>query len=170
MSAEEVYPARDSLQEWVFEQVDNLEKSLTDNKIENSKQMAETQTSIQNHVTKTWWELADTLIVRYNDGFFNFGKYFPDRAIPMTVPREWLNMVGYKNDFYRPGEHWIKPAGVEAYTEAENGVLARDDAEGGKSSSWWSVLIGAIVAFFGGIFFERKRHTPESHAGYYQKL
>ena len=171
MSAEEVFPARDALQEWVFAQVDNLEKSMTDNKVENSKRMADTQTSIQHHVTTTWWELADTLIVRYNDGFFNFGKYYPERAIPMMVPKEWLNMVGYKNDFYRPREHWMRPAGDEAYTEAKTQVLSNEEPTVQKSSSsWWGLLIGAAVAFFGGVFFERKRHTHDTHGGYYQKL
>jgi dipeptidase len=172
MSAEEVFPARDALQEWVFEQVDHLEKSLTHDKVENSIKMADTQTGIQHHVTKTWWDLADTLIVRYNDGFFNFGKYYPERAVPILMPKQWLNMVGYKDDFYKPGEHWVKPAGMGAYNEAKTQVLSNSqDTVVLQSSNWWGVLIGVIIAFLGGVWFERKKNQQtDTSNGYYQKL
>ena len=171
MSREEVFPARDALQEWVFDQVEHMEKSLSDNKVGNSVKMADTQTGIQHHVTKTWWDLADTLIVRYNDGFFNFGKYYPDRAVPIMMPKEWLNMVGYKDDFYRPREHWIKPAGLDAYMQAQTQVLNSDqETVVLKSTNWWGVLIGASIAFIGGIWFERRRLRPDVSSGYYQKL
>ena len=178
MSTEEVLPARDTLQEWVFDQVNKLEKNLTKNdKVQNSVKMADVQTHIQAHVTKTWWELADTLIVRYNDGFFNFGKNYPERAVPIMVPSEWLNMVGYKSNFYRPGEHWVKPAGKEAYLEAKTQVLGEDNdiASEQSSSHWIGILIAGAVAFLGGVFFERSKrrrnnYLDDTHAGYYQKL
>jgi len=179
MSMEEVFPARDALQEYVFDRVDILEKNLSENKVDNSIKMAQVQTSIQAHVTKTWWELADTLIVRYNDGFFNFGKYFPNKVMNLPFPTEWLRMVGYQDNFYKPREHWFMPAGEVAKELAKTGVLAQGEphltttaeavvAESG--SSIWTLVLTAFLAFAAGSVYEKKSRKSANDQSSYYKL
>ncbi|MFH1868155.1 MAG: C69 family dipeptidase [Candidatus Omnitrophota bacterium] len=44
-----------------------------------------------NAVVKEWWDLADMLIVKYNDGYINI----PDIAQEVGYPEEWLKKAGY---------------------------------------------------------------------------
>ncbi len=173
MSIEEVYPARDALQEWVFIQAEHAEKSLGEDPVANAKLLAKAQTAIQKHVTKTWWELADTLIVRYNDGFFNFGKYHPDRVVNLPFPTEWLRMAGYNNDFIEPGKHWFTPAGPEARDLAKSQILQAPPSGTTVTTHqlsigmYLSIITAIFAAFVGGAIFGQRKHN---HENVYHKL
>jgi len=172
MSEEEVYPARDNLQNWVFEQVALLENVADSNPSQTADILAIGQSAIQGNVTDAWWKLADTLIVRYNDGFFNFGKYNPCKVVGIHYPLEWLRMVGYSMDFYTPSRHWLAPAGPQAREVANSRALTVDDPELRKhESTHYSVLIlvTALVAFFVGRLSNkwlRTANRSDSLSGY----
>jgi hypothetical protein len=117
--------------------------------------LSEAQTDIQTHVAKVWWELADELVVRYNDGFFNFGKYQPNSAGALPYPSWWLRMIGFDPDFYKPGQHWAKAAGPEAFNAAMNGVSLQPVKDNGHS--WAYMFILAPVFFLWGFSQGRKR-------------
>jgi len=84
MSSHYVFPKVQELQT----QLDsNLREAVT--KVEHMPEqkavsdfLANFQTEAQQHVTKEWWNLADMLIVRYNDQYFNFGPDSPWRPLP----------------------------------------------------------------------------------------
>ena len=182
MSAEIVYPARDELQAWVLEEVEQAlgsgggfrrktearndkteigvtEKESLIGKLESyatsaiqrllngrsltssEEQLPSTmflqslQIRIQKEVTKQWNELADLLIVRYNDGFFNFAPDSPEvQGIPL--PTWWLRMIGFSRDFVYPGNHWARPAGRDAKLGAQDKV-GKDPLR--------TLLIGALL-------------------------
>ena len=124
MSAEMVHPLRNELQQWVLDETDKLEVSANaGNAGAISVALGEGQTRIQETVVKRWWQLADDLIVRYNDGFFNFGRYRPNEIGPLPIPTAWLRLIGFDNSFSRPGEHWMQPAGSDFYNAAQVGPL-----------------------------------------------
>lgn len=153
MSQEEVYPARDSLQNWVFDQIELLEQKADSSSSDLPGVLALGQAVIQENVTATWWNLADTLIVRYNDGYFNFGKYNPSKVVGIHYPLEWLRMVGYSADFYTPSRHWLSPAGPEAREVANTRVLSADDPQlhpRYSNPSFTLILVSACVAFILG--------------------
>ena len=83
---------------------------------------------------KRRWELADTLIVRYNDGFFNFRPYRPKHVGELPVPTAWLSLIGFNWSFKRPGDHWILPAGKTALHAAERGELLGEFRDGSDSA------------------------------------
>jgi hypothetical protein len=139
--------------------------------------MAQVQTSIQAHVTKTWWQLADTLIVRYNDGFYNFGKYFPDKVMVLPFPTEWLRMVGYQDNFYKPGQHWLMPAGPEARDLAKVGVLKSPGIDTSSpaavtpNTSMLTIMLTGFIAFACGAAFQKFRNPrSDDLSSSYHKL
>jgi len=60
------------------------------------------QTQTQRRVVEQWWSLAEMLVVRYNDGFFNFGPLAPKAVTPIGYPAFWLEMIGYSQESYYP--------------------------------------------------------------------
>lgn len=167
MSVEEVYPARDKLQNWVFEQMDRIESELQQCPNQNGSVLSETQSAIQRQVTRTWWDLADTLIVRYNDGFYNFGKYHPEKVVGIPYPLEWLRMVGYSMDFYSPARHWFAPAGQTARNVANSRSLTPGDAiDGLMSVSVLELSVTVLVALAAGLWIGsyKERRKINSYA------
>merc|ERR1719343_1184410 len=72
--------------------------------------LANAQTSIQRHVTETWWALASKLVVRYNDHNFNFPEWAPTTVGSVGYPAWWLDMIGFSNDNWR--QTWVQPASL----------------------------------------------------------
>merc|ERR1719409_2149912 len=70
--------------------------------------LGEAQTTIQRGVANRWWELAEMLVVRYNDYCFNFPPHAPTTQSTIGYPAFWLEMIGYNQDFYKP--KWLQPA------------------------------------------------------------
>lgn len=52
-----------------------------------------------NEIVKAWWELADTLIAKYSDGFINPKPSKPQNpaAIGIGYSSDWLKLTDYKN-------------------------------------------------------------------------
>eukprot|EP00927_Polykrikos_kofoidii_P045121 TRINITY_DN38_c0_g1_i1.p1 TRINITY_DN38_c0_g1~~TRINITY_DN38_c0_g1_i1.p1 ORF type:complete len:715 (-),score=72.72 TRINITY_DN38_c0_g1_i1:158-2215(-) len=74
------------------------------------KILGEAQFRTQRRVTEQWWALAEMLVVRYNDGFFNFGDAKQVKVDSIGYPAFWLEMVGYNQESYRPT--WMKPTSM----------------------------------------------------------
>jgi dipeptidase len=179
MSMEEVYPARDELQKWVFNEMHIIENNADIQPSRAGEFLSRGQKMIQDHVTKQWWELADTLIVRYNDGSYNFGKYHPDKVLGIQYPLEWLRMVGYSSDFYAPARHWLAPAGMEARMVANSQSLTTEWKPVNEASSLrhlFSLVLATVlslpIGFLLGVRVERrKRQLDESYqSNAYHKL
>jgi hypothetical protein len=60
------------------------------------------QTHTQRRVVERWWSLAEMLVVRYNDGFFNFGPWMPQEVGTIGYPAFWLEMIGYSQQSFYP--------------------------------------------------------------------
>jgi hypothetical protein len=56
----------------------------------------------QSDVVKAWWNLSDTLIVRYNDGFFNFAPETPTKCVSTGYPAAYLKDIGFSDAFVFP--------------------------------------------------------------------
>jgi dipeptidase len=169
MSQEEVYPARDELQRWVFDQVDEIEANADSQPSKVSEILALGQAHVQGHVTDVWWKLADMLIARYNDGFLNFGRFHPDKVVGIQYPLEWLRMVGYSMDFYTPSRHWLAPAGSEAREIANSRSLVPGEGihqSDNGASRLGSIAFTAVIAFIAGRWFstwQRKKAAAPLH-------
>lgn len=101
MSEQYVYPKVQRLQREVYhetqEAIDHAESSLD---------LAERASQIQRKVTEEWWRLAEQMVVRYNDHFYNFPESDPTNVGSIGYPAFWLEMIGYDQEFYRP--HWFQ--------------------------------------------------------------
>eukprot|EP00927_Polykrikos_kofoidii_P004031 TRINITY_DN11602_c0_g1_i1.p1 TRINITY_DN11602_c0_g1~~TRINITY_DN11602_c0_g1_i1.p1 ORF type:complete len:649 (-),score=88.15 TRINITY_DN11602_c0_g1_i1:275-2179(-) len=71
------------------------------------KVLGEAQAHLHRRVTEQWWKLAEMLVVRYNDGFFNFADDKQSTVEKIGYPAFWLEMVGFNQEAYRPT--WMKP-------------------------------------------------------------
>ena len=166
MSAEYVFPARDSLQAMVIDSVAKMEKDLAnnDNQTDVSIKLGELQTSLQNAVVASWWGLSDLLIVRYNDGYFNFPEWAPNSVKIIEIPLWFMDLIGFNDSFLRPVFHWFVPfTGTrdEAIEFARaNGPLSQTTYLGGMTASsvLLALLVTGIAMFAAGIVFAGKRH------------
>jgi dipeptidase len=174
MSLEEVYPARDELQGWVFDQIQLVEKSCDGDSSNLPAILAAGQTRIQQNVTEVWWRLSDSLIVHYNDGFCNFCRHNPSRVVGIQYPLEWLRMVGYSMDFYTPSRHWLAPAGPEAREIANSRVLIPSDMVSNKpdpgSWTWTGIFLSSVLAFVAGHLFGSRAKNNELSSGGYSRI
>merc|ERR1712086_399512 len=59
-------------------------------------------TAHANSVISAWWELADDLMMKYADGFFQEGESLGE---PLGYDTWWLKAVGYENGPPPIGEH-----------------------------------------------------------------
>lgn len=109
MSETYVYPAVHRTQQRVLQEVGDAVKQAGSCKGD-AKQaasiLANAQQQIQRRVVEQWWEMAEMLIVRYNDQFFNFGENAPQATAAIGYPAFWLQQIGFDQEFYRP--HWLK--------------------------------------------------------------
>ncbi|KAF4678655.1 hypothetical protein FOZ63_006366, partial [Perkinsus olseni] len=168
MSQEMVYPKRDELQRWVLAEAQRVEDEaakLTDPE-EQTRMLNSLQLRVQRRVTEEWWKLADELIVRYNDGYYNFPDGRMDFQGGLPQPDWYMRMIGFSDDFYRPADHYVRPAGKEAYEEAKAGALLSPLVASPSHSFWISLavtLAACIVTFWLGTFFG-KRHAYRSYS------
>ncbi|KAF4660553.1 hypothetical protein FOZ61_003924 [Perkinsus olseni] len=168
MSQEMVYPKRDELQRWVLAEAQRVEDEaakLTDPE-EQTRMLNSLQLRVQRRVTEEWWKLADELIVRYNDGYYNFPDGRMDFQGGLPQPDWYMRMIGFTDDFYRPADHYVRPAGKDAYEEAKAGALLSPLVASPSHSFWISLavtLAACIVTFWLGTFFG-KRHAYRSYS------
>jgi dipeptidase len=187
MSEEYVYPKRDELQREVFERVEKLEKSLSatnESRETVSIVLGNFQTEIQEYVVSSWWNLADMLLVRYNDGYFNFPEWAPNSVKIIDIPSWFMKMIGFSDKFLIPTEHWFVPfqGTKEDAVEfgAKHGALNRDTLIGSSMPSvggvsWVElvvsmVLVGVAMFGFGKRIGEKKVLIEKSNNGYSRLL
>ncbi|KAF4749138.1 hypothetical protein FOZ62_022988, partial [Perkinsus olseni] len=138
---EMVYPKRDELQRWVLAEAQRVEDEaakLTDPE-EQARMLNGLQLRVQRRVTEEWWKLADELIVRYNDGYYNFPDGRMDFQGGLPQPDWYMRMIGFSDDFYRPTDHYVRPAGKDAYEEAKAGALLSPLVASTSHSFWISL-------------------------------
>mmetsp|Transcript_3937 Transcript_3937/g.7213 ORF Transcript_3937/g.7213 Transcript_3937/m.7213 type:complete len:625 (-) Transcript_3937:43-1917(-) len=89
MSIEIVYPA---VQEW-----QDVMKAA------HAVGTTEAATKAQNDVVAHWWKMFELLIVRYNDGTYNFYPGYPKDKPHATIgyPEEYLKDIGYDKSFFK---------------------------------------------------------------------
>lgn len=113
MSLEYVYPLRDELQKIVMKTVQDTEMTVFENKVisplkshdnddDDEHVLADVQTKLQELVVSKWWELADLLVMRYNDGYYNFPEWAPRSVKLIDFPIEYLREIGFNDDFIKP--------------------------------------------------------------------
>lgn len=176
MSQEMVLPQRAALQRWVLQRALEAEREAAQappNGVGSGAAAAppsvlgRVQTDIQEHVAKEWWKLADELIVRYNDGYYNFNdgkRRGVGKSLPLPQPAWFLKMIGFSQDFYRPTEHWVQPALKEAYVQATDGLssaalVVPPLATSALASAPASLLLlglGLALGAFAGQRYERR--------------
>lgn len=88
MSTTYVYPA---VSEW---QSRLIAVASTDSE---AKIIAETDRLID-----FWWKMADMLIVRYNDGYFNYPESSPNKVFYTGYPADFLRGIGFNDGFVYP--------------------------------------------------------------------
>eukprot|EP00929_Paragymnodinium_shiwhaense_P057516 TRINITY_DN2879_c0_g1_i4.p1 TRINITY_DN2879_c0_g1~~TRINITY_DN2879_c0_g1_i4.p1 ORF type:complete len:690 (-),score=152.97 TRINITY_DN2879_c0_g1_i4:192-2261(-) len=112
MSEGYVYPLVQEVQGKVMKDTeDAVSKSLSADAAgakESAGVLAEAQTTIQRQVVTRWWDLANMLVVRYNDYAYNFPEHAPTTQATIGYPAFWLEMIGYNQEFYKP--KWVQPA------------------------------------------------------------
>ncbi|CAE7429047.1 CYP38, partial [Symbiodinium sp. KB8] len=103
MSEQYVYTAVQSTQLRVVEETEEaLRKSDKMHAKSAAKHLADFQSKLQRNITEEWWALADTLVVRYNDMFYNYPPETPHQVSDIGYPAFWLEMIGFNQEFYRP--------------------------------------------------------------------
>jgi dipeptidase len=187
MSLEYVYPKRDELQAMVIAEVEKIEHDLASNKnqTEVSVVLGETQTDLQEQVVSSWWNLADMLVMRYNDGYFNFPEWAPNSVKIIDIPVWFLQAMGFGDDFIRPTMHHFVPFFGKLQEAldwtSKNGFVTASSVLGttdGKSSvnvsSLFFTLILVAAAFFvgsrRGAKMERAALKKISENGEYQRI
>lgn len=117
MAENDVYPKQDELQSMLDLEYQKLWQRTTDLQ---QVDLNEWQQHLQKRVVESWWQLADYLVVKYNDGFLND----PSGKIGGVYgyPRAWAEQVDFNGD--------IHPIEVERKLVAEKTKLPATFAEG----------------------------------------
>eukprot|EP00397_Hematodinium_sp_SG-2012_P000079 GEMP01000079.1.p2 GENE.GEMP01000079.1~~GEMP01000079.1.p2 ORF type:complete len:662 (+),score=137.81 GEMP01000079.1:7830-9815(+) len=94
-SKENIYPLKEKLES----QIEREHGLLHEKDLEAAARWA---VDTQTHVVDQWWELADTLIVKYNDGFHNDFVNHGQAGMGKNAgyPTWWAKMVGFNNDVH----------------------------------------------------------------------
>jgi dipeptidase len=179
ISQEYVFPKRDALQERVMVQVESVEKKLIGESAV-ADELAMTQTQIQEEVVASWWKLADKLVMRYNDGYFNFPEWAPYSVKIIDIPVWFLKAIGFGNDFIRPTMHHFVPFFGKLQEAldwtAQNGFVTPGSVVGmpqGSSSgigSFVSTVLLVIGAFVAGSMNGAKKERAAMKKGEYQRI
>lgn len=190
ISAEYVYPKRDELQQIVLEEVERVEKKLYNaqaNETEVSVRLGEVQSELQEEVVSSWWNLADMLVMRYNDGYFNFPDWAKNSVKIIDTPIWFLESMGFSDDFIRPTMHhfvpffgkiqeaidWTKNNGFIAASSILNQSGSASGSGSFISTLILTLVLGACVFFLGartGAKRERAAIKKLAEQGEYQRI
>jgi dipeptidase len=180
MSMEYVYPKRDELQDMVIEKVRKAESSLvhSDDPIYVSNTLSQLQTEIQEEVVSSWWSLGDLLVMRYNDGYFNFPEWAPDRVKIVDIPVNYLMEMGFNDDFIRPTLHHFVPfygklEDAIAWGQQYGPITATTQFVNSSQSSIGGILVAIVacaVMFVSGSRFGARRERAMLKKGDYQRI
>jgi dipeptidase len=69
----------------------------------------------------SWWTLADLLVVRYNDGYYNYPESSPEKIFYTGYPAEYLRQIRFDDRFVYP----INACG----DEITNGLVSKDEVK-----------------------------------------
>jgi len=94
MSQQYVYPLRDELQAQLIEHAQHLHKEMRADKANAHQKAADFDSKHQEDVVNKWWDLAGMLVVRYNDGFFNYADAEQPANSNIGYPQFWQDMIG----------------------------------------------------------------------------
>jgi len=163
--------------QYVFPIRDEMEADIEANRLQfeathpTPAAMATWQVDLQDHVVRSWWELADFLVMAYNDN--NFNPKTPGGSI--GYPVEFANMIGFNEDvhpiwvgrveppqgqnanplpsvFDRQNNQWD----MSGPTAVEPQFLAERDRSGVGIGTWVGTMMAcASFAFIAGRRFER---------------
>lgn len=106
MSLEYVFPIRDQMEASIEQRRLEFEASHP-----TPAAMAAWQVDVQDHVVQSWWELADFLVMAYNDN--NFNVKTPGGSI--GYPVEFSNMVGFNQDVHPIFVERVEPPQGQGY-------------------------------------------------------
>lgn len=124
-------------QTYVYPKVQRLQREVADRAARAVSQaktlggaayLAEAQTTLQRQVADEWWQLAAMLVVRYNDGFFNYGEKAPQKVNPIGYPSFWLEMAGFDSTSFYP-TWFTKTIAVPQLLDAPERALAELSAK-----------------------------------------
>jgi hypothetical protein len=139
MSRQYIFPKVQELQNEVLSQVQHGEPNV-DSKAggasETAGLLADLHTKIQEMVATEWWSLADMLVVRYNDQYFNFPPNAPTTAAVIGYPSFYLQMAGFNRRSYYPG--WMRPS------EQPPILLLQEDLELARRSAQMASACDAV--------------------------
>jgi len=88
MSSEYVYPAVTKWQTEMINMGDSGNQTAINEKTD--------------ELISSWWKLADLLIVRYNDGYYNYPESNPEKVFSTGYPAEFLREIGFDDGFVYP--------------------------------------------------------------------
>jgi len=91
MSLQYVFPLRDQLESAI-----ETERLVLEARHPTPAEMGTWQIGMQENVVNQWWDLADFLIMAYNDN--NFNAHTPGASI--GYPVEFMNMIGFNQDVH----------------------------------------------------------------------
>ncbi|GBG31226.1 Dipeptidase A [Hondaea fermentalgiana] len=104
----------------------------------------------QEDLVSAWWGLFDLLIVRYNDGTFN---YFPGHspknpAQRYGYPAAWLRDIGLDSTFWK----------AHSVQDIVHGACSHDHPDKGRGFPVTVFVITAIVCVAAGVLIGRRSH------------
>jgi len=94
MMQKHVGPTLAEEQKRIIEGVEALEANWP----EDSHVVSEKQKQMQEQLLKSWWTLADDLVVHFSDGVYTRKN---TTKAPLGYPAWWLQMIGFNNEFYK---------------------------------------------------------------------
>mmetsp|Transcript_66857 Transcript_66857/g.189756 ORF Transcript_66857/g.189756 Transcript_66857/m.189756 type:complete len:685 (+) Transcript_66857:47-2101(+) len=95
-SGQFVLPLRAQLQREIEQEMEAVEARA---QREGPKVLGDWQVGVQQRVVDRWWQLADELVVAYNDGFFNDAK--TNRiGLSLGYPAWWARQIGFNQDVH----------------------------------------------------------------------
>eukprot|EP00928_Gymnodinium_smaydae_P085623 TRINITY_DN6915_c0_g1_i1.p1 TRINITY_DN6915_c0_g1~~TRINITY_DN6915_c0_g1_i1.p1 ORF type:complete len:687 (+),score=139.80 TRINITY_DN6915_c0_g1_i1:34-2061(+) len=112
MSREDVRPRQDSWQDRI-----DLERSAMMKRSVSADELDRWQVELQERLRKDWWNLADELVVKWNDGERSDDKRI---GASWSYPPAWARMVGMSNDIH---PLWVEPASSPPAPEEVDGYV-----------------------------------------------
>jgi len=89
---------RNMSQEYVYPMVEKWQEEMS---VAYSQGTTDAAKDAQERVVDAWWELLNILIVRYNDGGFNFGPYSSKDFVAIGYPDKYLDDINFDKSFYK---------------------------------------------------------------------
>eukprot|EP00931_Biecheleriopsis_adriatica_P043771 TRINITY_DN25014_c0_g1_i1.p1 TRINITY_DN25014_c0_g1~~TRINITY_DN25014_c0_g1_i1.p1 ORF type:complete len:711 (-),score=124.90 TRINITY_DN25014_c0_g1_i1:7-1947(-) len=96
-SANFIFPLKEKLQNMLIEGMESIEARAE--KERSLDLLGDWQAGAQQMVVERWWQLADELIVAYNDGFLNDASQ-SKFGMSLGYPEWWARQIGFNQDIH----------------------------------------------------------------------